>query len=105
MVLAAGFLPELAQKLCIILDDRTDVWTRESDKKLVWQIQAQATFTSYSSPAPSLDRYAALFSAIHDYVFRYDQQHRVPLPDVMKVGMERWVARGGTNFFASLVNT
>lgn len=101
-MLPVGFIPSLAERLFVILDDRTDVWRREHDKKLVWQIKPQASFTSHSHSAPSLDRYAALFSAIHDHVFKYDPQHKLPLPDVPKAGMERWLQKGGVNSFASL---
>ena len=72
MMLLAAHLPDLAERLFIILHDRTDVWKREADKKLVWQISQQKslfTFTSYGAPAPSLERYGALFGAIHDFVY------------------------------------
>ena len=69
MMLLAAHLPDLAERLFIILHDRTGVWKREADKKLVWQISQQKSFTSYGAPAPSLERYGALFGAINDFVY------------------------------------
>ena len=87
-MLPVSHLPDLAERLFIILDDRTDVWKREADKKLVWQISQHKSFTSYSAPAPSLERYGALFDAIHDFVHNYDVHHRNPLPNVPATGMQ-----------------
>lgn len=101
-MLPVGHVPHFAEKLFVILDDRTDVWRRESDRRLVWQISKQRSFTSYTAPAPSLERYGALFGAIYDYVFKYDVHHNVPLPDVPAAGMQRWLQDGGVNEFASL---
>lgn len=104
MILPVAHLPELAERMFIILDDRNDVWRRDSDRKLVWQISQQHSFTSYSAPAPSLERYGALFSAIHDFVYNHDRRHRVPLPDIPDAGMQHWLQHGGHNAFASLLN-
>jgi hypothetical protein len=100
MMLPVAHLPDLAERLFIILDDRRDVWKREGDKKLVWQISQQKSFTSYSAPAPSLERYGALFGAIHDFIYNYDVHHRNPLPDIPAAGMQHWLRHGGQNLFA-----
>ena len=100
-MLPVAHRPDLAERLFIILDDRKDVWKRDSDAKLVWQISQQKSFTSYSAPAPSLERYGALFGAIHDFVYKCDVHHRTPLPDIPAAGMQHWLRHGGQNLFAS----
>ncbi len=99
MMLPVAHRPDLAERLFIILDDRTDVWKREADKKLVWQISQQESFTSYSAPAPSLERYGALFGAIHDFVYKFDIHHTNPLPDIPAAGMQHWLRHGGQRLF------
>ncbi|KAL0023633.1 hypothetical protein WJX77_009234 [Trebouxia sp. C0004] len=100
MMLPVVHLPDLAERLFIILDDRKDVRKREGDKKLVWQISQQKSFTSYSAPAPSLERYGALSGATHCFVYNNDVHHKTPLPDIPMAGMQHWLRHGGQKLFA-----
>lgn len=78
-----SYIPKLAERLVVILDDHPDVWQRSSDRRLVdmFPVRPQQYVTSDQSRKPWLQRFATLALRLHQLAFTQPVLER-PLPDI-----------------------
>ena len=83
MLLKVAYVPELAERLVIILDDRSEVWQSDSDQRLVrmYPVRQQLYVTSDRSNSPWLQRFISLALRMHELAFSQGYPTRT-LPDI-----------------------
>ena len=83
MLLKLAYIPDYAERLVIILDDKPKVWLRPVDRRLadMYPVKQQQYVTSDLSESPWLQRFTGLALSMHHLVFRHTTSMK-PLPTI-----------------------
>lgn len=83
MLLKLAYIPDYAERLVTILDDRPEVWRRPVDPRLadMYPVKQQQYVTSDVSDSPWLQRFTGLALRMHHLVFRHTAFMK-PLPTI-----------------------
>ena len=95
MLLKMSYLPELSERLVVVLDDKPEIWQSQSDRRLadMCPVRPQQYNTSDYRSEPWLKKLEQLLQLLHRRVFAQEATQMQPLPEIWHHVLADWASR------------